>query len=219
MRRLPFAAVLLCACAGAPPAPEAPATSAAPATPATSAAPALAELPPEALCAHGVPKEACTACDPSRLEGFKARGDFCAEHGLPESHCKLCHPDLRFYALPEPPPGADLLHLSTMGEDVPSLEAHVAPGKVTVFDFWAHWCVPCRQVDAHLLGVLGARADVAYRKLNVVSWETPVAKRYLAEVPALPYAIVYGKDGKLVRAVSGLDLAALDAAIAEGAAR
>jgi hypothetical protein len=38
-------------------------------------------------------------------------------------------------------------------------------------------------------------------------------------VPTLPYVIIYGRDGKVVRDISGLDLDALDAAVDEGAKR
>ena len=46
-----------------------------------------------------------------------------------------------------------------------------------------------------------------------------VAKRHLQSVPTLPYLLVYGKDGKLVRKIQGFDLKSLDKAIAEGSAR
>ena len=46
------------------------------------------------------------------------------------------------------------------------------------------------------------------------------ARRALPEGrPSLPYVVVYGKGGKQVRAVAGLDLAALDRAIAEASRR
>jgi thiol-disulfide isomerase/thioredoxin len=172
-----------------------------------------------AFCEHRVPQETCTRCNPHLVERFKAANDWCGEHGVPESQCFECHPDLSFEPLPTLAAGADLQKLSEKGEDVPDLATHAVQGKVTVFDFYADWCPPCRKVDAHMYGLLNQRADVAYRKLNVVSWETPLAKRYLQGVPNLPHLVVYGRDGKPVRSVTGLDLAALDAAIAEGASR
>lgn len=171
------------------------------------------------LCEHEVPEKVCTRHHPELAAEFKKVGDWCPEHDIPESQCLICHPDLTFEALPTLPPDADLTWLSREGEDVPSLDSQAVQGKVTIFDFYADWCAPCRKIDAHVYRLLQQRQDLALRKLNVVSWETPLAKRHLAQVPSLPYLVVYGSDGKLVRAIAGFDLAALDKAIAEGAAQ
>lgn len=170
-------------------------------------------------CVHNVPAEVCTRCNAHLEAKFKAAKDWCPEHGVPESQCFQCHPDLTFDPLPALPRGADLKELSAEGEDVPSLEVHAVPGKVTLFDFYAVWCSPCRKIDAHVFALLGTRDDLVLRKLNVVSWETPLAARYLKDVPALPYVVVFGKDGKVAGRVAGLDLDALDKAIAVGAQR
>jgi thiol-disulfide isomerase/thioredoxin len=170
-------------------------------------------------CPHKVPKEVCTRCNPGLVPKFKAAKDWCPEHLVPESQCFECHPDLTFDPLPVLPAGADLAELSKEGEDVPSLDPHAVKGKVTLFDFYAVWCAPCRKIDAHVFAMLGKRSDVAVRKLNVVSWDTPLAGRYLKDIPSLPYVVVYGRSGKQVRAVAGLDLGALDRAIAEASAR
>ncbi len=166
-------------------------------------------------CEHKVPKEVCTRCNPHLVPKFQAAKDWCVEHGIPESQCLECHPDLTFDPVPPLAEGADLVELSKEGEDVPSLEEHAVSGKVTLFDFYAVWCAPCRKIDAHLFPLLGKRNDLALRKLNVVDWETPLAKRYLKNIPSLPYVVVYGKDGQRVEAVAGFDLAALDRAIAK----
>jgi len=161
----------------------------------------------------------CTRHHPEKVEDFKRVGDWCPEHDVPESQCLLCHPDLTFEPLPALPPGADLQWLSRGGEDVAALESQVVAGKVTVFDFYADWCAPCQKVDRHVYGLLQQRQDVAVRKLNVVSWDSALARHHLAGVAGLPYLRVYGRDGKLVTHVNGLDLAALDRALAEGASR
>ena len=177
----------------------------------------VASSPQAAFCAHKVPEESCTRCHPELVPRFQAARDWCGEHGVPESQCFTCHPDLSFEPLPELPPGADLRRLSQQGEDVPDLAAHAVPGKVTVFDFYADWCPPCRKVDAHMYRLLAQRGDVAYRKLNVVSWDSPLARRYLQQVENLPHLVIYGKDGRRVRSLTGLELPALDEAIARGA--
>ena len=63
------------------------------------------------------------------------------------------------------------------------------------------------------------RSDVAYRKLDIGSWETPLAKHYLSSVSSLPFVVVLGKDGRPAGQMIGLDLAGLDRAIAAGGAR
>jgi thiol-disulfide isomerase/thioredoxin len=167
------------------------------------------------LCEHRVPAETCARCHPELAEKFKAANDWCAEHDVPESQCLICHPDLTFEPLPALPATADVGTVSNQGEDVPDLAPHAALGKATIFDFYADWCAPCRKIDLHVFGLLKDRADLALRKLNVVSWETPLAKRYLKDVESLPYLMVYDRKGKLIKTISGLDLAALDAAITE----
>jgi thiol-disulfide isomerase/thioredoxin len=170
-------------------------------------------------CPHQVPKEVCTRCKPELVPKFRAAKDWCPDHSVPESQCFECHPDLTFDPLPPLPAGADLVELSKEGEDVPSLDAHAVKGKITLFDFYAVWCAPCRKIDAHVFTMLGRRTDVAVRKLNVVSWQTPLAARYLKDIPSLPFVVIYGKTGSQVRTVAGFDLSALDDAIAEAGRR
>lgn len=117
------------------------------------------------------------------------------------------------------PEGADARTIAEGGADIPDLRAQVVPGKVTVLDFAASWCLPCRKMDAHMATVLGARRDVAYRRLDVVDWDTPLARRYLKQVSKLPYVIVYDTSGAQVDAFAGLDIERLDAAIERGARR
>jgi thiol-disulfide isomerase/thioredoxin len=174
---------------------------------------------PVELCEHRVPERVCTRHHPELAAKFKAVNDWCPEHDVPESQCHDCHPGLTFEAFPALPADADVLHVARQGEDVPDLRAHSAPGKVTVFDFYADWCAACREIDLHVSKLLVGRKDVALRRLNVVDWDTPLAKRYLAGVPGLPYVIVYGRDQKEVRSIQGLKLPELDRAIADGAGR
>jgi thiol-disulfide isomerase/thioredoxin len=216
---LGLAAVSLAACGSSSRSPESPAGSPQ-GSHGTISSLSTAKTADASFCEHRVPADVCTRHNPHLVAKFKEVGDWCAEHGVPESQCYECHPDLSFEPLPEAPAGADIVEISARGEDVPSLEAHLAAGKVTIFDFYADWCAPCRKIDAHVITLMQKRSDIAVRKLNVVSWETPIAARLTSwKVPKLPHVIVFGKDGKQVRAITGFDLAALDKAIADGGAR
>lgn len=113
------------------------------------------------------------------------------------------------------PPEADVDWISRGGEAV-TLEEELVPGKVTVVDFWAEWCLPCKEVDREMAAILEASADVALRKINVVDWQTPVAQQYLERVSGLPYLLVFDKTGERIAVVEGLDLKRLRRAIAKG---
>jgi len=109
---------------------------------------------------------------------------------------------------------ADVKQIAMDGEDVADLAPHLALGKITIVDFSAKWCEPCRELDAHVLKLAAARTDIAYRKLDVGDWDTPLGKRYLKGVKELPYVLFFDRSGKQVETQTGLDLAKLDATLA-----
>lgn len=112
----------------------------------------------------------------------------------------------------------DVQSLTDNGSDV-DLEPHLVAGKITVFDFHAQWCHPCKDLDRHLAGVMDQHSDVAVRKLDVVDWDSPLAKRYLGNVPELPYVIVYSPKGRRIAEIAGLQLGRLDRAIEKARTR
>lgn len=114
------------------------------------------------------------------------------------------------------PEGSDVATVARDGEDIADLSPIVVPGKVTILDFSASWCGPCRKVDEHMVQLFSARKDLAYRRLDIGDWDTPLARHYLSNIPKLPYVVVYDKRGKTIDRISGLDLGRLDKAIDEG---
>jgi thiol-disulfide isomerase/thioredoxin len=110
------------------------------------------------------------------------------------------------------PEGADYRVLSSDGSAVGPLEKHRVAGKHTVFDVYADWCGPCRIVDARLREIVAQRKDVAVRKLNVVDFETPLAKEMGSGFEALPYLVVFSPSGKKTEIV-GTDFDTLDKAL------
>lgn len=166
------------------------------------------------LCAHQVPAEACTRCEPSRAAAFKKVGDWCGPHAVPESQCHACHPDLSFEPLPEPPADADLKAVPR-AVAMEGLAGALAPGKVTVVDFWAVWCVPCRRTAGDLNLRLSQDPNLAVRKVEIRDWDDPLAAKYLAGTPDLPLVIVFDAKGGEVGRVKGHRPAALEALLAK----
>ena len=82
-----------------------------------------------------------------------------------------------------------------------------------MFDVYADWCGPCRTVDERLRDLVGKRADVAVRKLNVVEFESPLGKELGSRLEALPYLIVFTPSGKRID-IAGADMDKLDKALA-----
>lgn len=166
-------------------------------------------------CEHEVPAEVCVRCHPEKAAAYKERGDWCPEHDRPESQCLLCHPDLDFSPPKEPPPEADVAQIGEDGADIESLEAHLVPGKITIFDFHAAWCPPCRKVDEYLHPTLAKRTDIALRKIDVGAWDTPVAERYLGDVRELPYLVFYDASGKRIGEVAGAKFDEIDSLLGQ----
>ena len=81
----------------------------------------------------------------------------------------------------------------------------LAPGKITVLDYWAEWCSPCHFQDARLQHLLQGDPRVAVRRIDVGKWDNAAAKQATSafRMEALPYVRVYDARGKFVGAVTG----------------
>jgi len=110
------------------------------------------------------------------------------------------------------PEGTDVVHVTNNGSAVGPLEKLRVPGKYTVFDLYADWCGPCRSVDAKLRETVSARKDVAVRKLNVVRFDSPLAREFGPRLKSLPYVVVFSPAGKRIDIV-GADFKKLAAAL------
>ena len=71
----------------------------------------------------------------------------------------------------------------------------LVPGKITVLDFYADWCGPCRKIAPHL-EKLSEDPQVVVRKIDIVNWKSPVARQW--QLRSIPNMRVYDKSGKPV---------------------
>ena len=73
-------------------------------------------------------------------------------------------------------------------------------GRITVFDLWAEWCAPCRELDDKLAVLASAHPDrLAVRKLDVIDNDSAAWKQLLAPGTfELPHVKVFAADGTLL---------------------
>jgi thioredoxin 1 len=83
------------------------------------------------------------------------------------------------------------------------INQHLALGNVTVVEFYADWCGPCRMLTPSLEQMAQTDPEVALRKIDIVRWGTPVTHQF--GVNAVPQVDVYNRSGALVGTVHGAD--------------
>ena len=95
-------------------------------------------------------------------------------------------------------------------------------GKITIIDFWASWCGPCRQENPNVvalyneyhskgLNIIGVSLDtnaakwkeaIAKDKLawtqisNLKGWEDPIAKQY--QIEGIPATLLLDEKGMII---------------------
>jgi thiol-disulfide isomerase/thioredoxin len=85
--------------------------------------------------------------------------------------------------------------VSNGGQEV-NLASLLVPGKVTVVDFYADWCGPCRQLSPHLDRLAREDPDVNVVKVDIVKWNTPVTRQH--NIRSVPNLRVYDRKGRAV---------------------
>jgi len=89
----------------------------------------------------------------------------------------------------------------------------LALGNVTVVEFYADWCGPCRRISPSLEQMASSDPQVALRKIDIVNWRTPVAQQF--NIHSIPQVNVYNRGGGLVGTVLGADFDQVKAYVAQ----
>lgn len=75
-------------------------------------------------------------------------------------------------------------------------------GKITIVDFYADWCGPCKVLELRLQHLVQGK-NIAVRRVNVGKWDNAAAKQATRDfrLASLPYLRVYDGSGKLAAEV------------------
>jgi len=82
------------------------------------------------------------------------------------------------------------------------IEDHLAPGKITVFDFYSDFCPPCLAFASMFEALAQQRSDLVLVKVDInrpgrqgIDWHSPVSNQY--NLRRIPYMRIYDPAGEL----------------------
>ena len=93
------------------------------------------------------------------------------------------------------------------------INQHLVFGSVTVVDFYADWCGPCRRLSPSLEQMARSDPEVALRKIDIVNWRTAVVQQF--NIHSIPQVNVYDRSGRLVGTVVGGDFEKVKSFVAQ----
>ena len=77
------------------------------------------------------------------------------------------------------------------------IKASLVPGKLTLVDFYADWCGPCRSIAPKLDRLASANPEnLAIRKVDIINWDSDVAAQY--RLRSIPHLKLFDENGQLL---------------------
>ncbi len=82
------------------------------------------------------------------------------------------------------------------GGKLVNLNDLLVPGKITLVDFYANWCEPCKKIAPYLEYLAKKDPEIYLRKVDIVKWGTPVTIQY--GIRSIPDVRVFDRNGRMV---------------------
>lgn len=95
------------------------------------------------------------------------------------------------------------------------IKSHLPKGKITIVDYYADWCAPCKILSPKIERILLRHDHVALRKIDISDWDSAAAKQATREfrLPGLPFVVVYNDKGRVLGTVPGNHVERIEALV------
>ena len=112
--------------------------------------------------------------------------------------------DTEAAARPPPPPSRPKPARASASGPRPEATGSIEPerGKITIVDFYADWCGPCRHIGPILEKIAEGNSNIVLQKVNIDK-HRDLAKEY--NVTSIPHIFIYDKWGGQVADILGAD--------------
>ena len=94
----------------------------------------------------------------------------------------------------------DKIRIISNGGEAVDLASLLAQDKITIVDFYAEWCGPCRRISPILERFVQSDPDVVLLKVDIVKWGTPVTRQF--SINSVPNVLVFNRAKAQVGAAS-----------------